>query len=116
MLRLISDADVHGHIVTGLRGRHPAIDLVRVQEVGLRTAQDPVILQWAAAENRIVITQDHSTMIGFARARLLAGLPMAGLFVLRQRTTIGQAIDALLLVDQCSEQHEWQNRIEFLPL
>jgi predicted nuclease of predicted toxin-antitoxin system len=116
MLRLISDADVHRHIVHGVRRRLPCIDLVRVQEVGLRTATDPVILEWAAAENRIVISQDHSTMIGFARDRIVAGLPMPGLFVLRQRATIGQAIDALVLVDQCSQQGEWQDRIELLPV
>jgi predicted nuclease of predicted toxin-antitoxin system len=116
MLHLVSDADVHGHIVRGVRERNRGIDLVRVQEVGLRTAADPEILEWAARENRIVLTQDHSTMIGFARDRLVAGLPMPGLFVIRQRTSIGQAIDALLLVDQCSEQHEWQGRVEFLPL
>ena len=55
-------------------------------------------------------------MIGFARERIAAGLPMPGLLVLRHRTSIGQAIEALLLVDHCSEQEEWQNRIEFLPL
>jgi len=58
MLRLISDADVHGHIVRGLRGRNPGIDLVRAHEVGLRAAKDSVILEWAAVQNRIVITQD----------------------------------------------------------
>ena len=116
MLRLMSDADVHGHIVRGVRGRNPGIDLVQVHEVGLRTATDAVILEWAAGQNRIVITQDRTSMIGFARTRIAAGLPLPGLFVLRPRTTVAQAIDALLLVDSCSEQDEWQNRIEFLPL
>jgi hypothetical protein len=32
------------------------------------------------------------------------------------RNQISQAIDALLLVDLCSEPDEWCNRIEFLPL
>ena len=116
MLRLITDADVHGHIVDGVRGRNPVVDLIRAHEVGLRTANDRALLEWAAAENRIVITQDRSTMIGYARDRIIAGLLMPGLFVLRPRTTIAQAIDAVLLVDHCSEQDEWQNRIEFLPL
>ena len=84
MLRLISDADVHGHIVRGVRGRNPGIDLVRAQEVGLRTASDAIILDWAAGQNRIVISQDRTTMIGFACARIAAGLPMPGLFVLRR--------------------------------
>lgn len=116
MLRLVSDADVHGHVIRGVRARNPGIDLIRVQEAGLRTAADPDILDWAASAQRIVITQDHSTMIGYARDRVLAGLPLPGLFVLRHRTTIGDAIDALLLVDHCSEPDEWLNRIEFLPL
>ena len=55
-------------------------------------------------------------MIGFARARIVVGPPMPGLFALRPRTTVAQAIDALLLVDFCSDQDEWQNRVEFLPL
>jgi len=116
MLRLISDADVHGHIVRGARGRNPSIDLIRVQEIGLRTAKDSEILERAAAEDRIIITQDRGTMIACARMRIDAGQPMPGLFVLRPRTTISEAIEALLLVDYCSEPHEWRERIEFLPL
>ena len=42
-------------------------------------------------------------MIGFARQRVVTGLPMPGLFVLRRGTSISEAIEALLLVDHCSE-------------
>src|SRR5947208_2155595 len=35
MLRLASDADVHGDIIRGLRRRLPEIDLVRAQDVAL---------------------------------------------------------------------------------
>lgn len=55
-------------------------------------------------------------MIGFARGRVAAGPQLPGLLVLRRRTSIGESIDALLLVDQSSEQDEWQDRVEFLPL
>ena len=33
MLRLASDADVHGEIIRGLRRRLPEIDLVRARDV-----------------------------------------------------------------------------------
>gem|GEM_PF-2599979 len=36
MLRLLADEDGHGDIVAGLRRRQPALDVVRVQNVGLR--------------------------------------------------------------------------------
>ncbi len=49
MLRLVSDENFKGEIVRGLRRRLPDLDLVRVQDVGLREADDPPILSWAAA-------------------------------------------------------------------
>ena len=50
MLRLASDADVHGEIIRGLRRRLPEIDLVRVQDVLPEGTPDPEVLAWAAAE------------------------------------------------------------------
>jgi predicted nuclease of predicted toxin-antitoxin system len=116
VLRLISDENIHGDVVRGLRRRQPDLDIVRVQEVGLLGADDTDILEWAAAEGRILLTRDRNTMVGFAYDRVIAGLPMPGVFVLREDLTIGQAIDAVLLMVLCSEQDEWKARVEFLPL
>jgi hypothetical protein len=66
MLRLASDADVHGDIIRGLRRRRPVIDLVRVQGALPEGTTDPEILAWAAAENRVLIANDRNTMIDFA--------------------------------------------------
>jgi predicted nuclease of predicted toxin-antitoxin system len=66
MLRLASDADVHGDILRGLRRRLPDIDLVRAQDALPEAASDPEVLAWAAAENRVLITNDRNTMIKFA--------------------------------------------------
>ena len=66
MLRLASDADVHGDIVNGLHRRLPEIDLVRVQDALPEGKLDPEVLAGAAAENRVLITNDRNTMVGFA--------------------------------------------------
>ena len=66
MLRLASDADVHGEIIRGLRRRLPGIDLVRAQDVLPEGTPDPAVLAWAAAENRILITNDRNTLVSFA--------------------------------------------------
>ena len=58
MLRLASDAGVHGDILRGLRRRLPEIDLVRVQDALPEGTPDPEVLAWAAAENRILLTQE----------------------------------------------------------
>ena len=116
MLRLVSDADIKGPILDGLYLRQPDIDLVRVQDVGLRTSDDPDILARAAIEGRILITHDRSTMIGFAYARVRAGQPMPGVFLLRDTPPHGPVITDILTALECSTQDEWSNKVEFFPL
>ena len=62
MLRLLSDENFNGDIVRGLLLRHPALDIVRVQDVGLAEAEDDVILKWAAQNNRILLTHDRAAV------------------------------------------------------
>ena len=64
MLRLASDADVHGAIIRGLRRRLPGIDLLRAQDVLAARTPDAQVLAWAAAENRVLVTNDRNTMVG----------------------------------------------------
>jgi predicted nuclease of predicted toxin-antitoxin system len=116
MLHLVSDENFNGDIVRGLLLRHPALDLCRVQDVGLAEADDPTILAWAAANDRIVLTHDRSTMPDFAYARVVAIQPMPGVFVVPDRLSDCQAIEELLLVEACSEQAEWAGLVVYLPL
>jgi hypothetical protein len=53
MLNLLSDENFNGDIVRGLFLRQPQLNLLRVQDVGLQTIDDPTILAWAASNGRI---------------------------------------------------------------
>ena len=116
MLRLVSDENFNGDIVRGLLFRLPDLNLVRVQDVGLEQAIDPVVLAWAAQDNRIVVTHDRATLPHFAYERVVAGEPMPGLFVINDRLPVGQAIEEILLVATCSEASEWAGKVLYLPL
>lgn len=116
MLRLLSDENFNGDIVRGLLLRHPTLDLCRVQDVGLEEADDPAILVWAAADNRILLTHDRATVPDFAYARVVTGQPMPGVFVVHNRMAVRQVIEELLLMDTCSEQVEWVGLVVYLPL
>jgi len=61
-MKLLSDENFHGDIVRGLFLREPNLDLVRIQDIGLRAVDDPSILDWAAANDRIVLTHDRATI------------------------------------------------------
>lgn len=116
MLRLVSDANVPRAIVRGLRTREPGLDLVRVEEVGLRTAADPVILEWAAAQARIVFSFDRKTLVGYAYDRVNAGLPMLGVLMLSKHMTYREAIEEILIAAMCHTEDELKDRVIFLPL
>ena len=116
MLRLASDADVHGEIIRGLRRHLPEIDLVRSQDALSEGTPDPEILAWAAAENRVLITNDRNTMVGFAYQLVAAGEPVAGLIATTNEQSIGSAIDDILLIAEYMPEDEITNQIVvFLP-
>jgi hypothetical protein len=117
MLRLASDEDVHGDIIRALRLREPTLDLVRVQEVGLRQTPDSRILEWTAAEGRILLSADLTTMIGSARSRAAAGQPMPGLLALTQNVSTDRVLTDILLVATCYTEEVMKALVvEFIPL
>lgn len=117
MLRLAADADVNGDIIRGLRRRIPEIDLLRAQDMLPEGTPDPLVLAWAAAEGRVLVTNDRNTMIGFAIHRLAHGEPMPGLIVTTNAQSIGRAIDDIELVAQYMTADEVRDQIVvYLPL
>jgi predicted nuclease of predicted toxin-antitoxin system len=75
VLRLISDENFDGDILRGLFRRNPALDIIRVQDVGLTSATDPDVLAWAATEGRIVLTHDRTTARRYLTSPTIASEP-----------------------------------------
>jgi hypothetical protein len=116
MLRLVSDENFNGDIVRGLSRRHPKLDLVRVQDVGLVQTPDSDILGWATSQGRVLLSHDVSTVPPTAYQRVGDGKPMPGVFILPDRMPIGQAIDEILFLSLDVEPDEWKDQVLFLPL
>ena len=51
-----------------------------------------------------------------ARRRVAMREDLPGIFILSDRFPVGQAIEEILLLVECSEQMEWATRIAYLPL
>jgi hypothetical protein len=96
--------------------REPAIDFIRLRDVGLERRSDAEILAYAAAENRIIVSHDVNTMSAAAYGRLAAGQPISGLLLIHQLAPLAPAIDHLVLIWTASEADEWLNQVCFLPL
>jgi len=116
MLRLASDADVHGDIIRGLRRQLPALDLVRSQDVLPEGTPDPDVLAWAANESRVLLTNDRNTMVGFAYQRAAAGESVLGLIVTTNEQPIGDAIDDIQLIAEYMPEEEIRDQVVvYLP-
>jgi len=116
MIPLAADENLDHAIVRGLRHRNPLIDILRIQDVGLSGADDPTVLEWAAAAGRILVTHDCSTIVRYAHERVRLGQPMTGVVIVRLSSRVGQVIDDLLLLTECTEQTEWRGAVQYLPL
>jgi len=115
-LRFLADEDFDNDIVRGMLRRLPTMDIVRAQDVGLSGALDPRVLEWAAQEGHVLLTHDVSTMTAHAYARVSSDLPMPGVFAVSQLAPIGQVIEDLLLLAECSLPVEWEGQVRYVPL
>ncbi|MHB8974851.1 MAG: DUF5615 family PIN-like protein [Pirellulaceae bacterium] len=114
-LRFLADEDFDNDIVRGLLRRLPDLDIVRVQDVQLSGQGDAAVLAWAAAELRILLTHDVSTMTAHAIQRIISRSLMPGLFAVSQSAPLGQVIEDLVLAVECSQDTEWHSQIHYLP-
>lgn len=116
MLKLASDENFDGAILRGLFRRYAGLDITRVQDVALNATSDAEILEWAAANDCILLTHDRDTVPFFAYSRVRAQQPMPGVFLVSDRMPIGQAIDEILLAIDCLKPEECKDRVTFFPL
>lgn len=114
-MRLLADENFDNTVVRGLLRRRPSIDIIRVQDVGLSGKDDPASLAWAAEENRILLTHDVSTITRFAYDRVVQGLSMPGVIEVNTDIRIGQVIEDILLIVDCSLEGELKGQILYLP-
>lgn len=114
-VRFLADEDLDSDIIEGLRSREPSVDVLDVKNAGLRGTKDPVLLDLAAQQDRLVITHDRRTMTRYFQERVAAGQSNPGVFIVPQRSAIGETVESLLLVWTASQAEEWRNRIAYLP-
>ena len=114
MIRLYTDENVLGPIVSALRAR--GIDVLTAWEDGRAKTDDRRILDRATELNRVLFSQDADLLI-IATARQRAGdLTFSGVIYAHQNEPIGQCVDALELMVSVYTYEELLGEIRFVPL
>ena len=116
MLFLVADENFNNDIVRGLLRIKPNLDIVRVQDVGLSAQDDPAILEWAANENRVLLTHDVTTITKYAYERVEAGRYMPGVIEVSRKVSMGTAIEEILYLAEVCKYGELNGQIIYLPL
>ena len=110
MLRFLADQNFDGDIIRGLLRSLPDLDVLSAHQAGLSEASDPELLEWAASQERVILTHDRRTMPDHASDRIRARLRMCGLVIVPLRFALAQAIEEIGLIGACSLEGEWRAR------
>ncbi len=114
MVSFLADENLECFIVNQLRERPLKVNIVRAQDVGLAATDDRIILDWAARNERIVVTRDVSTMRTYANERIRSGQAMPGIVAVPNSATVAQVIDVLENMVRFGLEGEWANQVWFI--
>lgn len=109
-----ADYDFNQKIVRAVRHLIPAIDFQSAHSAGLEGVPDDQVLAYCAAENRILVSHDVTTMQDHF-AEFIAQRDSPGVLLIPQHISILRAAEALALVWGASEPEEYFNTITWLP-
>jgi hypothetical protein len=116
MLFLVADENFNNAIVRGLLRVNPELDIVRVQDVGLSSTDDPTVLEWAANEDRVLLTHDVTTITKYAYELVGMGKYMPGVIEVNRKVPLSIAISEILYIAEVCEHGELNGHIIYLPL
>ncbi len=106
-IKYLLDERVHTAVTSGFQAR--GVDVLTVQESDMRAASDEDLLNLAAAEGRVIFTQDAY----FLRLHAEDFRP-AGIVYGQQQAQIGDIVRGLMLIYQVLEPRDMRVHIEFL--
>ena len=101
--------DVHVPRSVTLALRRRGVDVLTAQELSLETATDEEHLAHAAAEGRVLLTQDADFLTLHA-----AGTAHAGIVYARMGTAIGRIVQGTLLIFDVLTPEDMLNHVEYL--
>lgn len=104
--RFLADHDLNEHILDGVLRREPAIEFLRLRDLGLADRPDAEVLDYATNAVLVVVSHDVNTMPAQAYARLREGKDLAGLLMAEQTAPVSSIIDDLILIWSSSEAEE----------
>jgi precorrin-6B methylase 1 len=114
-IRFQADNDLNRAIVHALVRLEPMIDFQTAQAAQLHGVPDEQVLARSAAERRVLVSHDITTMPHHF-ADFLQSNTSAGVLIAPQSLAHNRVVEDLLLLWMTDEADDWINRICIMPL
>ena len=116
--KFLLDENLDHDIAREVRRHDPSVDILYVGEQGapLLGTLDPAILEFCETEQRILITNNRTSMPGHIADHQAAGKHHWGVLKTRARKpAVGPLIDEILLIAGASEAEEYYDVTDWIP-
>ena len=114
-IRFQADADLNQLLVSAVLRREPKINFQTAFQAKLANLDDPQVLQFAAVEQRILVTHDRRTM-PYHFAKFIKESTSSGVIIVSQQISVYQFVEDIILIWSATEMDDWINRIAALPI
>lgn len=116
-MRLLLDENFNNNVLRGLLKAKPDLDYLRAQDIPeISGKDDPTLLEWAAEQNRVLLTHDVRTITRYAYDRVREGKPMPGIIEVKRIPSLSRLIEDILIVIETSTPGEIEGKVFYLPL
>lgn len=112
----LADEGFNRRIVGEMRRKRPNLDILTIREAGKLGLEDPLVLELAAEQGRVLLSHDTHTMPDHLNTFLLSGRQSPGVVLVPQELPIGPALEDLLLIVDAGTPGELANLCTQLPL
>ncbi len=92
------------------------IRVIGEPSIPAKGTKDHEILEWCEKYDFILVTNNRKSMPVHLNDHLQANRHIPGIFILNANLSVGQNIDELILIAECSFLNEYQDQIIHLPI
>ena len=112
------DENVPEELQRQLHKHDPEITVWRIGTIGAPpiSTLDPDILLWCEQNGFILLTNNRASMPVHLKAHLETGHHVLGTFIFNRKMTLGETVKELLTIATASNDDEYQDTIQYLPL
>lgn len=116
-IRLLLDENLSPRLKTALLLRFPEMDVLRVGDEGTPPygTSDPDILLYTEQAQRLLVTDNRTSMPGHITHHLTAGRHHWGVLYISPRLSFAEILDEMCIVWGASTADEWLDHTDWIP-